>query len=465
MTAETPSPPPDRGVQRQPVPEKGAKDSAAKKYEDYGSRASSPRQHRRSRRMSEDGDSRRARHRSRSRSRSGDRCRKNGSRRDQGDPARIEGASRSRSRERKSRVTRAGSKGRTSKDTSRERKRDSRREPSPTHRKRDASREPYRKPRDRSADRRRDRSRNRPRHHSKDRRRDRSRDNARSRSRDRQRDRSKYQHRDRSQSRDRAKDKRRSRSLDRQSRRSASPLPFRPRKRRSRSPSPPRRHRRDSRSPTPNKSKRRKHAPSRSPSPPPRSRKPLPSQEVSFRGLDNSDKPPTKYGGIPPDKEKPNFAPTGLLAKEANTVTGTKIALKYHEPPEARKPPSTSQWRLFVFKGPDVLSTIELHTQSCWLLGRAQEVADIVLGHPSSSSQHAAIQFRYISKMKEDEYGVSKKTGKVKPYLIDLESSNGTEVNGERIEARRYYELRDKDIVKFGASEREYVIMLPPPEK
>jgi len=45
-----------------------------------------------------------------------------------------------------------------------------------------------------------------------------------------------------------------------------------------------------------------------------------------------------------------------------------------------------------------------------------------------------------------------------------LESSNGTELNGEDLEASRYFELRDKDVLKFGGSEREYVVMLPPPE-
>jgi smad nuclear-interacting protein 1 len=46
--------------------------------------------------------------------------------------------------------------------------------------------------------------------------------------------------------------------------------------------------------------------------------------------------------------------------------------------------------------------------------------------------------------------------------IIDLESSNGTELNGEELETSRYFELRDKDILKFGGSEREYVVMLPP---
>lgn len=112
-----------------------------------------------------------------------------------------------------------------------------------------------------------------------------------------------------------------------------------------------------------------------------------------------------------------------------------------------------------------MLQTIELFTQSCWLLGRAQEVADILVAHPSCSQQHAAIQFRHIVKTVQDEYGISQQKGKVKPYIIDLESSNGTMLNGERIEGSRYVELRHGDLLKFGGSEREYVVMLPPPDK
>lgn len=52
------------------------------------------------------------------------------------------------------------------------------------------------------------------------------------------------------------------------------------------------------------------------------------------------------------DKMKPNFGNSGLLAAATKTVEnndGTKTILKYHEPPEARKP--TLGWRLYVFKG------------------------------------------------------------------------------------------------------------------
>jgi smad nuclear-interacting protein 1 len=69
------------------------------------------------------------------------------------------------------------------------------------------------------------------------------------------------------------------------------------------------------------------------------------------------------------------------------------------------------------------------------------------------------IQFRFQTIV--NEYG--DKTNKVKPYLIDLESANGTKLNGKLVETSRYLELIDGDVISFGDSEREYVMMLPPP--
>ncbi|RMZ23798.1 hypothetical protein D0859_12167 [Hortaea werneckii] len=164
--------------------------------------------------------------------------------------------------------------------------------------------------------------------------------------------------------------------------------------------------------------------------------------------------------GPPPPKQKPNYKPTGLLAKEANTVAGTSKVLKYHEPPEARKPPPKEAWRMYVFKKKDLADTIHLHTRSVWLVGRDQSITDLHLEHPSISKQHAVVQFRYLTAT--NEYG--DKTSRVKPYLIDLDSANGTRLNGEKVEASRYVELVDGDVVVFGDSEREYVMMLPPAE-
>ncbi|KAF6757503.1 smad nuclear interacting protein 1 [Ephemerocybe angulata] len=156
------------------------------------------------------------------------------------------------------------------------------------------------------------------------------------------------------------------------------------------------------------------------------------------------------------DKAKPNFKPSGLLAAETNTVKaadGTSTVLKYNEPPEARKP--LLGWRLYVFKGSEQLEMMHVHRQSAYLIGRDRMVADILLEHPSCSKQHAAIQHRLVHEM--DDLGNRK--GIIKPFIIDLESTNGTMVNDDKIPAARYYELKAGDVIKFGTSGREYVLL------
>ena len=47
----------------------------------------------------------------------------------------------------------------------------------------------------------------------------------------------------------------------------------------------------------------------------------------------------------------------------------------------------------------------------------------------------------------------------VKPYVMDLDSTNGTQVNAEKVPGRRYYELRERDVITFGNSTREFVLL------
>ncbi|CAH1401038.1 unnamed protein product [Nezara viridula] len=122
------------------------------------------------------------------------------------------------------------------------------------------------------------------------------------------------------------------------------------------------------------------------------------------------------------------------------------VVIKYSEPPEARKP--KRRWRLYPFKGDKSLPTLYIHRQSAYLIGRDRIVADLPIDHPSCSKQHAVLQYRVVP------YG-----NRVRPYIIDLESANGTYVNNQKIETRKYVELLEKDVIKFAYSSREYVLL------
>ncbi|KAF5796673.1 putative forkhead-associated (FHA) domain, SMAD/FHA domain superfamily [Helianthus annuus] len=152
------------------------------------------------------------------------------------------------------------------------------------------------------------------------------------------------------------------------------------------------------------------------------------------------------------EKQKPSFELSGKLAAETNRVKG--VTLLFTEPPDARKP--DIRWRLYVFKGGEVLNEpLYVHRQTCYLFGRERRVADIPTDHPSCSKQHAVLQYRQVEKELPD--GMLGK--EVKPYIMDLGSTNGTFINDNRIEPERYYELMEKDTIKFGNSSREYVLL------
>ena len=153
----------------------------------------------------------------------------------------------------------------------------------------------------------------------------------------------------------------------------------------------------------------------------------------------------------PIDKEKPNFELSGKLTEDANLFHG--VVVQYSEPPEARK--SKRHWRLYTFKGDDTLPTLHIHRQSAYLLGRDRRVADIPIDHPSCSKQHAALQYRLVNYRRPD----GKQGRRVRLYVIDLNSANGTYINNQRIEGQKYVELLEKDVVKFGFSTREYVLL------
>ena len=159
--------------------------------------------------------------------------------------------------------------------------------------------------------------------------------------------------------------------------------------------------------------------------------------------------------GSPPREEpKPDFGLSGALAEESNRAVGG-VVLKYAEPPEAR--PAGRKWRLYVFKGGELMGEpYQVSRQTMYLFGRERRVADIPTDHPSCSGQHAVLQYREIETDHPNGIDVVRQ---VRPYLIDLGSTNGTFINGDRVEPERYYELLEKDLIKVGNSSREYVLM------
>lgn len=140
--------------------------------------------------------------------------------------------------------------------------------------------------------------------------------------------------------------------------------------------------------------------------------------------------------------ERPNYSNSDSLLKDVNTVAG--IVLKYSEPLDARK--TTDKLRLYVYKDKKELEILFISHQSAYLIGR-EPICDVPVQHPSCSKQHAALQYRL------------RKNGEVLLYIIDLDSVNGTFVNGTKIPCSRYYQLLVGDVLKFGSSTREYVLI------
>lgn len=186
---------------------------------------------------------------------------------------------------------------------------------------------------------------------------------------------------------------------------------------------------------------------------PNRKAKSEPEDESKYEWGKKSSEENTKNGknATNKEKEKPNFGLSGKLAEDTNMFKG--VVIKYNEPLEARKP--KRRWRLYPFKGETALPTLYIHRQSAYLLGRERKIADIPIDHPSCSKQHAVIQYRLVPFTREN----GSQGKRVRPYIIDLESANGTFVNNSKVDPRKYVELIERDVIKFGYSSREYVLL------
>ena len=124
-------------------------------------------------------------------------------------------------------------------------------------------------------------------------------------------------------------------------------------------------------------------------------------------------------------------------------------------PPEARIP--KRRWRFYDFKGDETLPTLYLHRQSAYLMGRERKVADIPLDHPSVRLQTAR-----RPPVPPRGLRASRRLGWPHRPSLPYRLGGGQRdvyVNNQRVEAKRYVELFEKDVLKFGFSSREYVLL------
>ena len=93
------------------------------------------------------------------------------------------------------------------------------------------------------------------------------------------------------------------------------------------------------------------------------------------------------------------------------------------------------------------------------------------------SKQHSALQFRLVPFTRPDGtqgrcrpheklfnlfdllFSIRFPFRRVQLYIMDLGSANGTFVNNNKIEPSKYVQLLEKDVLKFGFSSREYVLL------
>ncbi|KCV69626.1 AGC/PKC protein kinase [Fonticula alba] len=174
------------------------------------------------------------------------------------------------------------------------------------------------------------------------------------------------------------------------------------------------------------------------------------------------DRSPGRDGGASDDEaapppQKPDYGLSGLLAAASN-LNEKGVALKYAEPLEAARPgPSDPQWRLAILpEGASSPTMMRLGDRSALLVGRDLNAADLPVNHPSVSGQHAVVQFRKRTLTGSVSGTVATQ---ILPYLIDLQSTNGTLLNGEKIVPRRFVELRHRDVIKFGLEDTCFIVL------
>ncbi|XP_043474713.1 kanadaptin isoform X2 [Leptopilina heterotoma] len=140
-------------------------------------------------------------------------------------------------------------------------------------------------------------------------------------------------------------------------------------------------------------------------------------------------------------------------ARDRNIIEKEKqIPLPYKEPIWSGKP--EKNYKAEILKSGLILETIDLSEKNFYVVGRLP-ICDIPLANPTISRYHAIFQYRNESDEK-NEKGL---------YVYDLGSTHGTFWNGNRIRSNVYVRVRNGHMIKFGNSQRKFIIQTPRDEE
>ncbi|CAD1480159.1 unnamed protein product [Heterotrigona itama] len=121
----------------------------------------------------------------------------------------------------------------------------------------------------------------------------------------------------------------------------------------------------------------------------------------------------------------------------------------YIEPSWGGKP--QENYKIEVLKSGMIIETISLAEQSFYSIGRLP-TCHLTLVHPTISRFHAILQYR-CRPDNENDKGF---------YVFDLGSTHGTFWNGNRIKPNIYVRVQGGHILRFGCSQRRYILQAPP---
>ncbi|KAJ8666909.1 hypothetical protein QAD02_008571 [Eretmocerus hayati] len=125
-----------------------------------------------------------------------------------------------------------------------------------------------------------------------------------------------------------------------------------------------------------------------------------------------------------------------------------KLPLPYSEPSWSGKP--DGEYKFEVLKSGVILETIDLTSKKYHVVGRLP-TCDVPMAHPTISRYHAIIQYKETDDAKNGK-GM---------YIYDLGSTHGTFWNGNRIKPKVYVRLQGGHMIKFGCSQRKFILQAP----